>query len=224
MLADAASEHWIERLRPDAKSLRPLYPPGELRREIYENIVEAIVDPVRAGRRVCAALYGHPGVADFIGHESVRRARDEGFAATMLPGVSSVDCLFADLGLDPGASGCQIYEATDFVVYRRGVDTSAALVLLQVAVVGLWRAEPGPNRAGLRILSEYLGELYPAGHEGFLYEASPYTLADPVINPVRLDKLETAEAGEAATLYVPSARSARADPDVFERLSPVGPD
>jgi uncharacterized protein YabN with tetrapyrrole methylase and pyrophosphatase domain len=185
--------------------------------------VEAIVEPVRAGRRVCVALYGHPGVADFIGHESVRRARNEGFAATMLPGVSAVDCLFADLGLDPGASGCQIYEATDFVLYRRGVDTSAALILLQVAVIGLWRAELGPGREGLLVLSEYLLELYGAGHEAILYEASTYHIADPVINRLRLEELEASEPGELAALYVPPATSPRADQDVVERLTLPAP-
>jgi hypothetical protein len=109
------------------------------------------------------------------------------------------------------------------VLYRRGVDTSAALVLLQVAVVGLWRAEPGPNREGLRVLGEYLQELYPAGHEAILYEASPYPIADPVIDPVRLDELEASEPGEVATLYVPPARSALADPEVVERLGLAPP-
>jgi uncharacterized protein YabN with tetrapyrrole methylase and pyrophosphatase domain len=223
LLADAGSGYWIEQLRPDARSLHPLYPQGGLRVEIYEEIVEAIVTPVRAGKRVCAALYGHPGIADFIGHESVRRARSEGFDATMLPGVSAVDCLFAEFGLDPATSGCQIYEATDFVLYRRGVDTSAALVLLQVAVVGAWRAEPGPNREGLRVLGEYLRELYAADHEAILYEASPYPVADSVINRIRLDELDASEPAEVVTLYVPPARSALPDPEVVQRLAPATP-
>jgi len=141
----------------------------------------------------------------------------------MLPGVSAVDCLFADLGLDPAASGCQIYEATDFVLYRRGVDTSAALVLLQVAVLGLWRADPGPNREGLRVLQEYLRELYPAEHEAILYEASSYPVPDAEITRLRLDQLDASEPSELATLYVPPARSVSPDPDVVERLSPAIP-
>jgi uncharacterized protein YabN with tetrapyrrole methylase and pyrophosphatase domain len=208
-------------LRPDARSLHPLYPLGGLRVRIYDRIVEAIVERVRAGKRVCAALYGHPGVADILGHESVRRARSEGFDATMLPGVSAVDCLFAELGLDPATSGCQIYEATDFVLHRRTVDTSATLLLLQIAVVGAWRAEPEPNREGLRILGEYLRELYPAEHEAILYEASPYPVADAVIKRLRLDELDASEPAEATTLYVPPARSARPDPEVVERLAPA---
>lgn len=210
-------------MRPDARSLHPLYLAGGVRTEIYETIVEAILEPVRAEKSVCAALYGHPGVGDFLGHESVRRARSEGFEAKMLPGVSAIGCLFADLGLDPATSGCQIYEATDFVLHRRGVDTSAALVLLQVAVVGSWLAEPGPNREGLRLLREYLLELYPAEHEVILYEASPYPVADAAITRIRLDELDASGPTEIATLYVPRARSASVDPAVVARLVPPTP-
>jgi hypothetical protein len=37
----------------------------------------------------------------------------------MLPGISAEDCLFADLGIDPGIYGCQSYEATDFLANGR---------------------------------------------------------------------------------------------------------
>jgi maleate cis-trans isomerase len=46
----------------------------------------------------------------------------------MLPAVSSLDCLFCDLGVDP-STGCQIVEATDLlcgfgVVAMEGIDVS----------------------------------------------------------------------------------------------------
>jgi len=34
----------------------------------------------------------------------------------MLPGISAEDCLFADIGVDPGIYGCQSFEATDLFV------------------------------------------------------------------------------------------------------------
>ena len=47
----------------------------------------------------------------------------------MLPGISSEDCLFADLGVDPGVSGCQSYEATDFLMNAPIIDSSTQLIL-----------------------------------------------------------------------------------------------
>ena len=54
----------------------------------------------------------------------------------MDPGISAEDCLYADLGLDPGTVGCTHFEASQLLFYRRLIDTSAWLVLWQVDVVG----------------------------------------------------------------------------------------
>ena len=63
-------------------------------------------------------------------------------------GISAEACLFADLGLDPGTTGCQSYEATAFLARTPPVDTEAVLVLWQVSVLG--RAdhveEPDPSQ------------------------------------------------------------------------------
>jgi uncharacterized protein YabN with tetrapyrrole methylase and pyrophosphatase domain len=209
---------WIERLRPTARSLHPLYRAGRPRTEIYEEIVEAIVEPVRRGLRVCAAFYGHPGVFSYLGHESVRRTRAEGFRAEMLPAVSAADCLFADLGVDPGQTGCQSYEATDFLVNRRIVDTTAALVLWQVSTIGERVATTSPNPAGLVVLAEYLLERYPNDHEVTLYEASPYPIANPIVRTTRLADLAATELSPLATLYVPPAQAPETDPAMLERL------
>jgi uncharacterized protein YabN with tetrapyrrole methylase and pyrophosphatase domain len=226
LLADAASVAWIEALRPGARSLHSHYKSGRLRAEIYDEIVEEILAPVREGRRVCAAFYGHPGVFSYLGHESVRRARGEGFDANMLPGISAADCLFADLGVDPGVGGLQTYEATDFLVYRRSVETTAALVLWQVTAIGERRAITEPNREGLRALTERLLELYPGDHVVSLYEASPYPypIADPIVRETALSALGDADVSPLATLYVPPLAPPRADPDVSARLGLTAPD
>jgi hypothetical protein len=45
------------------------------------------------------------------------RSSTDGFDAVMLPGISAEDCLFADLGIDPGMIGCQSFEATDSITF-----------------------------------------------------------------------------------------------------------
>ncbi len=224
LLADAASGAWIKTLHPGARSLHPHYKSGRVRAEIYDEIVEEILAPVREGRRVCAALYGHPGVFSYLGHEAVRRARGEGFDARMLPAISAADCLFVDLGIDPGIEGLQTYEATDFLLYRRSVETTAALVLWQVTAIGERRAITETNRQGLRALTERLLELYPGDHVVSLYEASPYPIADPIVRQTPLSALGDAEVSPLATLYVPPLRPPRADPDVSARLGLSVPD
>src|ERR1019366_5373545 len=131
-----------------------------------------ILRGVRAGRRVCAALYGHPGVFVHAGHEAIRIAREEGHRARMLAAISSEDCLFADLGVDPGVTGCQSYEATNFLMRRRNIDVSVPLVLWQIGVIGIFDHRPLDGPGGLGVLAEVLGDAYGFEHEAIIYEAS----------------------------------------------------
>jgi uncharacterized protein YabN with tetrapyrrole methylase and pyrophosphatase domain len=207
LVTQPLTAHWIERTNPRSRSLHGLYAPGKPRRETYAEMVDELLAPVRAGRDVCAAFYGHPGVFVMPGHEAVRRARAEGHRARMLPAVSALDCLVADLGIDPAATGLQSYEATDFVVYHRAVDEAATLVLWQIGVVGELGYAMEPRRDNLALLVERLAESYPHDHEVIVYEASPYPLvADPVVLRLPLEELADAPVPLLSTLVVPPAR------------------
>jgi len=187
-------------------------------------MVQRILAPVREGASVCLALYGHPGVFVYPSHEAIRRAREEGYPARMLPGISAEDCLFADLEIDPARQGLRSYEATDFLVSGRPVDPTSGLVLWQVGAIGVatfhrravWRTD------GLAPLVETLRGHYPVDHEVILYTAATLPVARPEIHRLRLQQLtqppEGVEVSVAATLYVPPAREAKIDTAALERL------
>jgi uncharacterized protein YabN with tetrapyrrole methylase and pyrophosphatase domain len=221
LVADPPAMSLIERLNPRARSLHTHYEPGESRMRTYTAITEEILERVRAGASVCVAFYGHPGVFVRPSHEAIARARAEGYDARMLPAVSAEDCLFADLGVDPGRTGCQSYEATDFLLRRRKIDTSAALVLWQVGVVGNPNYAPEGDTSHVHVLVERLQAEYPADHETVLYEASLYPVCDPVIQHVPLSELGRTEITPMATLYVPAVSERAPDPDTAKRLGIV---
>ncbi len=218
LAADPVGERWLAELNPHARSLQRHYVPGRHRAETYRAMTDEILDAVRRGGRVCAAFYGHPGVFVAPSHDAVRRARDEGFEARMLPAVSAEDCLFADLGVDPATSGCQSYEATDFLVHRRRVDPSAALVLWQMTVLGELAHAPLPPARRLDVLVDYLRAWYPAGHEVVVYAASPFPIVDASVQRLPLAELPGAEPPPLATLFVPPAEERRADAEMLRRL------
>ena len=203
MAADPAAAEWLSSLNPNSRSLSFLYRPGEARRRIYDEMVDEILTAVRKGRRVCAVFYGHPGVYVNPSHEATRLAREEGFAARMLPAISAEDCLFADLGVDPGERGWQSWEATDFLLRSCRPDPTASLVLWQVDGIGKldWDLEPDPR--GLRALAEVLGALYPPAHELVFYRASIYPIVGAETTRVRLGELGALDAAPSGTLYVP---------------------
>ena len=136
LVNDPVAAVWIEGANPNARSLDYLYESGKDRRETYAAIAEEIAARVRLGLDVCAIFYGHPGVFAWPGHEAIRRLRAEETSSRMLPGVSTLDCLVADIGIDPASTGCQTYEATDFLVRRRTIDLCALLILWQIGFVG----------------------------------------------------------------------------------------
>jgi uncharacterized protein YabN with tetrapyrrole methylase and pyrophosphatase domain len=221
LLADPLSEYWVASLNPNTEALGHLYAVGKERRQTYREMVDLIVAAVREQRRVCAVSYGHPGVAAFPLHEAVRRARAEGFRAEMLAGVSAEDCLFADLGVDPTNGGCRSYEATDFLVYRRGADPAGNLILWQVGAI----AEPGfkPeygtwNRAGLAILTQTLLDVYPSDHEIVIYEAARVPLCEPTVQRLALKELSNAAVTPLSTLFVPPVVESNPDPEMLRRL------
>ena len=202
LVADPISAQQVQSLNPHARSLEDCYVEGAHLREAYARMVELILAPVRAGRRVCAAFYGHPGVFALPSHQAVEQARTEGFEARMLPGVSAEDCLFADLGVDPATAGCQSYEATRFLEGRPAVEPRAALVLWQIGVVGSATHATKPVAPALGALVDLLGTIYPADHEVVVYEASPYAGIASLIRAVPLAGLAEAVT-PASTLYVP---------------------
>jgi uncharacterized protein YabN with tetrapyrrole methylase and pyrophosphatase domain len=202
-VADAATERLILKLKPDAESMYVFYGEGKPRRETYQQMTDRTLECVRAGQQVCVAYYGHPGVFVAPGHRSIKIAREEGYSARMLPAVSSLDCLFSDLGFDP-STGCQMFEATDFLLRRRQIDVHSHLILWQVAATGdLAFSYNGFDGKHVPTVVDYLLEKYPTDHEVTIYEASQFPICDPVIRQTKLADLPKERLTGISTVYVP---------------------
>lgn len=213
-------EEWIVTMNSDIRSLQPFYAEGKSRMQTYTEMVEAMMSEVRSGRRVCGAFYGHPGVFAWVPHKAISTAREEGFFAHMEPGVSAEDCLYADVGLDPGSVGCQHFEATQFMVYRRCVDPSAWLVLWQVGLAGDRTLKRfSLSRAYRDLLVEVLARTYSLQHEIIVYRAAVLPVHAPRIERISLADLPRVELGMEDTLAIPPARHFSVDEEMQEKLA-----
>jgi len=218
-VADGVMEQWLMRMHPDVRSLQPYYEEGKSRMQTYRQMVHAMLTEVRAGRKVCGAFYGHPGVFAWAPHKAIALARSEGFSAHMEPGISAEDCLYADLGIDPGSHGCQHFEASQMMFYRRRIDPSAYLVLWQVGLAGdqsLKRFSTGP--AYRQILVDVLARDYPLDHQIIVYRAATLPLHRPRIERMALADLVNASIEVPDTVVLPPALSLQADLDIRARL------
>ncbi|HYW72773.1 MAG TPA: SAM-dependent methyltransferase [Pyrinomonadaceae bacterium] len=220
VIADPIAEEVILRLNPKAaENLVGLYGEGKPRMETYNQMVDTILASVRAGNMTVGAFYGHPGVFAYPSHESVRRARAEGYVARMLPGVSAEDCLFADLGVDPAQNGCQSYEATDFLVNGRVIDNSSQVILWQIGVLGDWTFKRyAYDLSAMPLLLERLSEYYPLTHEVYIYEAATLPGCEAIIKKVPIHMIPYAGVTAASTLYIPPARQSTPDPRFYTRM------
>jgi len=219
-VSDRVSARWLERRHPDAVSLSRHYREGSDRLETYRRMIDDLVEPVRAGRRVCAVCYGHPGVFVYPTHEAIRRLRAEGLTARMLPGISASDCLFADLGVDPGG-GFQMFSATEFVRCPRRLDPSAHVIFWQIDSIGdnSYRGT-GNDARNLPLLLDALAAHYPSDQPVCLYEAAVLPVGRPVMRWLALRELwgGAAVLDGMSTLYIPPIRAPRPDPAMRRRL------
>jgi hypothetical protein len=182
-------------------------------------MVDAILAEVRKGHRVCAAFYGHPGVFAWPAHRALELARTEGYATAMEPGISAEDCLYADLGIDPGKFGCQHFETSQLMLYQRRIDPSAYLILWQAGVAGdrsLTRT--GTAAAYRELLVEVLAQDYPTDHEVIIYRAATLPVAGPRVRRLALAELPGVEIGMEDTLVLKPARSMQSNMTIRARL------
>lgn len=223
-LTDAFAMRWLLDLRPDTIQLGRHYSDTRDRRDSYRDMQQAILEPVRAGRHVCAVFYGHPGVFAQVPHAAIAIARAEGFDARMEPGISAEACLYADLGLDPGESGVQSIEATQFLIQQRQLDPVGLVLLWQVALSGNIDCigfEPDPAR--LQLLVDKLCHWYPADHEVILYEAAQLSIEDVRAERLALSELPRARYKEYTTLVIPPAGPAERDRQTWRCLRAMQP-
>ena len=222
LVPDGFAQRWLETLNSDVRSLQPYYAQGDetkSRRDTYDQMVQAILNAVRDGKKVVCALYGHPGVFACVSHFAIELARGEGYRAKMEPGISAEACLWADLGIDPGHSGHQSFEASQFMFYKHTPDPTTHLLLWQIGIAGehtLTEFHTSSDR--LQVLVEQLNEWYPLDHEIILYEAPNLPIQQPRIDKFPLKDLPFAQLSAISTLLIPPSRKLEVNHEILAKL------
>lgn len=222
IMTDGFAQRWLESLNRNVVSLQSFYAQeGEIknRRDTYQQMVDAILEQVRAGKKVVCALYGHPGIFACVGHYAIEQATAEGFHTQMEPGISAEACLWADLGIDPAASGQQSFEASQFMFYRHSVDPAAHLVLWQIGIAGehtLTKFHTTSDK--LQVLVEQLSQWYPLDHEVIIYEAPSLPVQTVRAEYLMLKELPYAQLSPISTLVIPPAIELEYNHEILAKL------
>ena len=216
------TELWIQEMHQDVRSLQQYYQEGKNRQITYREMVDAMMTEVRAGKKVVGAFYGHPGVFAQAPHKSIAMAKAEGYQARMVPGISAEDCLIADLGVDPGRFGCQQFEASQFMFYKREYDPSCYLILWQIGLAGdKSLAKFSTGAAHRQVLIELLAEKYPLEHQVILYEAAVLPIDSVREEWLSISELKDAEIHMHTTLVIPPSQKMKPNEKILARLAEV---
>ncbi len=218
----AQAAEWIEQLNSNTESLQDLYFVHKNRLKNYIAIAEHVANNLESGKYTTFVLYGHPGVFAMPSHRAIALAKQKGFRTKMLPGISAEDWLYADLGVDPGVSGCMSFEVTDFLVCQHSYSPFSHLLLWQIGSLGnKYLADTEfPLAKNLEVLTEELLKSYPSNHEIVLYQAALFATEQAKIRRFELAKLAQQDVELIDTLYIPPLDMPKANinQDMIKRL------
>lgn len=193
-------KEWIQREAKHAESLEPIYFGLDKRADAYHQIAAHIIDEYQRNASLCVVFYGHPTVFADAGLSAVRQIRANGGDARILPAISSLDCLFSDLAIDPGDQGCFCVDATELLVYERRFDVSSHLIIWQSANLG---TSDSSKTNKLSLLRDYLLNYYPSEQQLCIYEAALLPMQSPRVEWLSINELGKARFSYVSTLYLP---------------------
>jgi uncharacterized protein YabN with tetrapyrrole methylase and pyrophosphatase domain len=187
-----------------------LYEDGKPRLATYEAVAHAVLTAAKASPPVALVTYGHPLVGCTPSQILLERAPRLGLVAKALPGVSSLDCLLVDLGLDPFEDGLQAYEATDVLLRRRSLQPDVPCFIFQPGTVESSLHCTAPNRPGrFHRLTRYLLRFYSPNHEVIVAGSAMESHRPSTLTRVLLRELEQAHGSlrGAVTIFLPPVES-----------------
>jgi len=132
----------------------------------YEDVAARIVSAIGEAP-ICFLTPGHPTIFDSVSQLLLDHCSAQGVPFTIVPAVSCIDTILAQLGFDP-ANGMYIFEATAAVSNDIALDARYSACLLQ----------PSAFRSDLaHYSSEWMPDLRPLGE----YVARYYGPANPCV-------------------------------------------
>ena len=204
LVNDDILKQWITKQANLAESLEYIYFASDKRLEAYNNISQYIVEQYKQHDSVCVVFYGHPTVFAKSALDAVNQINNQGGDAIVLPAVSSMDCLFSDLKIDPGNGGCFSIDATELLIYARPLDIHSHNILWQAACLG---QQDLTITNKIHVLVDYLKQFYSNDQKICIYEAAVLPGQPARIEWAILGELSEVDINVKSSLYLPAKHS-----------------
>jgi precorrin-2 methylase len=197
---------YIRSLGPRVVDLIPEYKEGRHRLETYQHMAARVIAEARKNPPVAFLTYGHPQWLVFPTELIADAARRLDLNVTAIAGISCIDTVVLELGIDPAARGLQIFEATGLVTSNTPIVASVPCIVLQTEA---FRNETytlkrqGADRFSAFV--DYLRKFYPADHKILSVYSATHPLMKPVTIEFALADLASVfeRATVSGTIYIP---------------------
>jgi hypothetical protein len=204
-----ATRPYLESLCPRATSLfETCYEETGHRLNAYHHMAARVLDAALGHPPVTFAMHGHPIVGAYTPFLIRDMANLLGLQVLVLPGISAMDCLFAELMVDPCVTGMQMYEATDLLLRRRPLQPDVPALIWQIGCVETTLHTMRISKpARFERLRSHLLRFYPPQHEVSAVYSTPHPLMPSTVRLFALrDICDYAHLLHSGfTLFIPSA-------------------
>jgi precorrin-3B methylase len=198
-----------------------LYVEGRLRVENYDHVAQTIMKGLSVGRSIGYVTYGNPMAYDRVAQNLVMAAKRLGLSPKIVPGISTVDTILCDLGLDM-APAIQVFDASWLLVSMIKPLVHVPVLLMQVGTFGSLRThyEMRQDGSSLRELVEYLSKFYSRSHTVLLVRSTAEEEQPVKILRINLGNLceATAEDLSGASLYIPASEKGPFQEDFVSKM------
>lgn len=223
LLNEPAIKKWIDDNAKKAFSLDDIYFSNKNREESYHMIERAVESYLENHEHVCFITYGNPIFFSSFTSNIVTTLKQKKISVDIIPAISSLDCLYTDLVIDPSDHGIQSFEATSFILNNQMFTSDTPLIIWQIGVIGI--TDIIKNKIDLQRRSQFINifvnklmENFSPNHECFHYVASQYPGVQSSIIKMTLDELRFFNIDRLATLYIPPEKSKSINSEVLELL------
>ena len=186
------------------------YSEDESRVSAYEHMAVRVVDAALDHPPVTFAIHGHPLIATHPPFLVLELAHALNLRIDVLPGISAIDTIFADLRIDPVVHGVQMYEATDLLLRRRPLQSDVPALIWQIGPLEtcLHSTRVSLPERFARFIA-HLVRYYPPQHEVAAIHCAPHPIMPPAILRFALEDMgrHAGEIHAGITLYIPPTTS-----------------
>jgi uncharacterized protein YabN with tetrapyrrole methylase and pyrophosphatase domain len=209
VIFDLTSNPWpLRDLRHRVIDLDKFYWTGEVDEGVYKRIADKVLEEAANGPGVVLAVDGHPGIYQDLSWDILARGRRYGLKVRILPAISCLDAMVALCGLEIGAEGLQILEATTIVGYNVPINPFINLLVMQIGWFGtsLLSEVAANKRSRFQPLVKYLLRYYKPDHPVKIFKVSYDVGEPPKIISTRLSLLDKFHRSITTdtTLFIPA--------------------